>query len=81
MGPLSMFQHLVHVWGKDRIKQSDDQNPCLEPAEIAKKVKFFFHHSELEQAERLAGHIPDFDHYMEIRLGTTASRIFSCLLE
>ncbi|KAI0967115.1 glutamine-dependent NAD synthetase [Xylaria arbuscula] len=42
MGPLSMWQHLVHVWGKDRVKGPDDQNPSLEPAEIAKKVKFFF---------------------------------------
>jgi len=42
MGPLSMWQHLVHVWGKDREKGPDDQNPSLEPAEIAEKVKFFF---------------------------------------
>ncbi|KAF5003982.1 hypothetical protein FDECE_9522 [Fusarium decemcellulare] len=42
MGPLSMWQHLVHVWGKDRNKGPDDQNPSLEPAEIAEKVKFFF---------------------------------------
>lgn len=42
MGPLSMWQHLVHVWGKDRDKGPDDQNPSLEPAEIAEKVKFFF---------------------------------------
>ncbi|KAI1812978.1 glutamine-dependent NAD synthetase [Poronia punctata] len=42
MGPLSMWQHLVHVWGKDREKGADDENPSLEPAEIAEKVKFFF---------------------------------------
>ncbi|KAF1738488.1 Glutamine-dependent NAD(+) synthetase [Beauveria bassiana] len=42
MGPLSMWQHLVHIWGKDRVKGPDDQNPSLEPAEIAEKVKFFF---------------------------------------
>ncbi|KAJ4307750.1 hypothetical protein N0V84_012521, partial [Fusarium piperis] len=42
MGPLSMWQHLVHVWGKDRNKGPDDENPSLEPAEIAEKVKFFF---------------------------------------
>lgn len=41
MGPLSMFQYLVHVWGKDRDKTPDDQNPSLEPAEIARKVKLF----------------------------------------
>ncbi|KFA65159.1 hypothetical protein S40285_06501 [Stachybotrys chlorohalonatus IBT 40285] len=44
MGPLSMWQHLVHVWGKDREKGPDDQNPCLEPSQIAEKVKFFFVH-------------------------------------
>ncbi|KAI0394615.1 glutamine-dependent NAD synthetase [Xylariaceae sp. FL0594] len=42
MGPLSMWQHLVHVWGKDRERGPDDHNPSLEPAEIAEKVKFFF---------------------------------------
>ncbi|OAA62146.1 glutamine-dependent NAD synthetase [Cordyceps fumosorosea ARSEF 2679] len=42
MGPLSMWQHLVHVWGKDRVKEPNDENPCLDPAEIAEKVKFFF---------------------------------------
>lgn len=43
MGSLSMWQHLVHVWGKDRVNGSDNQDPSLEPAEIAKKkVKFFF---------------------------------------
>lgn len=42
MGPLSMWQHLVHVWGKDRDMGPDDHNPSLEPAEIAEKVKFFF---------------------------------------
>ncbi|TGJ85980.1 hypothetical protein E0Z10_g2773 [Xylaria hypoxylon] len=42
MGPLSMWQHLVHAWGKDRDKAPDDQNPSLEPVEIAEKVKFFF---------------------------------------
>lgn len=42
MGPLSMWQHLVHVWGKDRDKGPDDHNPSLTPAEIAEKVKFFF---------------------------------------
>ncbi|KAM0603206.1 hypothetical protein ACHAP1_006869 [Verticillium nonalfalfae] len=44
MGPLSMWQHLVHVWGKDREKGPEDENPMLEPAEIAQKVKFFFVH-------------------------------------
>lgn len=42
MGPLSMFQHLVHVWGEDREKAADDENPSLEPVEIARKVKLFF---------------------------------------
>lgn len=42
MGPLSMWQHLLHVWGKDREKGPDDTGPSLEPAEIAYKVKFFF---------------------------------------
>lgn len=37
-----MWQHLVHVWGKDRVKGPEDHNPSLEPAEIAEKVKFFF---------------------------------------
>ncbi|CAG9997932.1 unnamed protein product [Clonostachys byssicola] len=42
MGPLSMFQHLVHVWGKDQQEGSEKQEVSLEPAEIAYKVKFFF---------------------------------------
>jgi hypothetical protein len=37
-----MFQHLVHVWGKDQQEGSEKQEVSLEPAEIAYKVKFFF---------------------------------------
>lgn len=44
MGPFSMWQHLVHTWGKDREIGPDDHNPTLEPAEIAKKVKTWFHY-------------------------------------
>lgn len=41
LGPYAMFQRLVHEWGSDRIKEPGDQNPSLEPAEIAAKVKKF----------------------------------------
>lgn len=42
MGPLSMFQYLVHLWGEDREKAPGDDGPSMEPAEIARKVKLFF---------------------------------------
>ncbi|KAJ9150785.1 Germacrene A synthase [Pleurostoma richardsiae] len=45
------------------------------------EVKLFFKHSEMEQAERLAGHVPDYNHYMGMRHGVTAVRIFVLLLE
>lgn len=37
MGPFSMFQHLVHLWGEDR-----EDGPPLKPDEVADKVKRFF---------------------------------------
>lgn len=45
------------------------------------KIENFVHHNELEQAERLAGRIPDYDEYMRIRYGVTGVRMFSLLLE
>jgi NAD+ synthase (glutamine-hydrolysing) len=38
-----MFQRLVHEWGKDRIRSPEDDGPGYEPAQIAEKVKRFFH--------------------------------------
>lgn len=45
------------------------------------KIENFVEHNRLEQAERLAGHIPDYDQYMYIRYGVTGVRMFSLLLE
>ncbi|KAI1379221.1 putative glutamine dependent NAD+ synthetase [Hypoxylon crocopeplum] len=44
LGPYGMFQRLVHDWGSDRVRSPDDHNPIYEPAEIALKVKRFFHY-------------------------------------
>ncbi|KAK4208438.1 putative glutamine dependent NAD+ synthetase [Rhypophila decipiens] len=44
LGPYGMFQRLVHDWGCDRVKTEDDHAPMYEPAEIALKVKRFFHY-------------------------------------
>lgn len=44
LGPYGMFQRLVHDWGSDRDRGPDDDRPVYEPAEIADKVKRFFHY-------------------------------------
>lgn len=45
------------------------------------KIENFVEHNRLEQAERLAGRIPDYEQYMHIRYGVTGVRMFSLLLE
>lgn len=45
------------------------------------KIQNFVEHNRLEQAERLAGNVPDYDQYMYIRYGVTGVRMFSLLLE
>lgn len=45
------------------------------------KIEDFVAHNKLEQAERLAGRIPNYDDYMRIRYGVTGVRMFTLLLE
>lgn len=45
------------------------------------KIEHFVAHNRLEQAERLAGRIPNYDEYMNIRYGVTGVRMFTLLLE
>lgn len=44
-------------------------------------IENFVQHNRLEQAERLAGRIPNYDEYMHIRYGVTGVRMFTLLLE
>lgn len=44
-------------------------------------IENFVAHNKLEQAERLAGRIPNYDEYMHIRYGVTGVRMFTLLLE
>ncbi|OTB02192.1 hypothetical protein M426DRAFT_322902 [Hypoxylon sp. CI-4A] len=43
LGPFGMFQRLVHDWSVDRVKGPDDDAPEYTPAQVAEKVKRFFH--------------------------------------
>lgn len=43
LGPYGMFQRLVHDWSADRERSPEDEDPAYEPAQIAEKVKRFFH--------------------------------------
>ncbi|KAK4156334.1 hypothetical protein C8A00DRAFT_12721 [Chaetomidium leptoderma] len=43
LGPLGMFQRLVHDWSVDRARRPDDDAPYYTPAQVAEKVKKFFH--------------------------------------
>jgi hypothetical protein len=38
-----MFQRLVHDWNVDRARQPEDDAPAYTPAQVAEKVKIFFH--------------------------------------
>ncbi|KZZ88906.1 Glutamine-dependent NAD(+) synthetase [Ascosphaera apis ARSEF 7405] len=44
LGPFGTFQRLVHDWSSDRIRSENDNNPVMEPHQIAEKVKRFFHY-------------------------------------
>ncbi len=44
LGPFGMFQRLVHDWSIDRERKPDDDDaPYYTPAQVAEKVKKFFH--------------------------------------
>ena len=43
LGPFGMFQRLVHDWSIDRERKPDDDAPYYTPAQVAEKVKKFFH--------------------------------------
>ncbi|KAL7623434.1 hypothetical protein AAE478_007116 [Parahypoxylon ruwenzoriense] len=43
LGPFGMFQRLVHDWSAGRVKGPDDNAPEYTPAQVAEKVKRFFH--------------------------------------
>lgn len=43
LGPYGMFQRLVHDWSVDRARQPEDDAPAYTPAQVAEKVKIFFH--------------------------------------
>ncbi|KAK4104045.1 glutamine-dependent NAD(+) synthetase with GAT domain-containing protein [Parathielavia hyrcaniae] len=43
LGPFGMFQRLVHDWSIDREHKADDDAPYYTPAQVAEKVKKFFH--------------------------------------
>lgn len=45
------------------------------------KIEHFVAHTRLEQIERLAGRVPNYDEYMNIRYGVTGVRMFTLLLE
>ncbi|AEO56119.1 hypothetical protein MYCTH_79619 [Thermothelomyces thermophilus ATCC 42464] len=44
LGPFGMFQRLVHDWSIDRERKPDDDAPYYTPAQVAEKVKKFFHY-------------------------------------
>jgi NAD+ synthase (glutamine-hydrolysing) len=58
LGPFAMFQRLVHDWSIDRERTADDDAPYYTPAQVAEKVKRFFHYyainrtSSLQSSER-----------------------------
>jgi NAD+ synthase (glutamine-hydrolysing) len=43
LGPYAMFQRLVHDWSIDRKRTADDDAPAYTPAQVAEKVKRFYH--------------------------------------
>lgn len=45
------------------------------------KIEQFVQHNEMEQAERLNGQMPNYEHYLHVRFGVTGVRMFSLLLE
>jgi NAD+ synthase (glutamine-hydrolysing) len=43
LGPFAMFQRLVHDWSIDREESPGDDAPRYTPAQVAEKVKRFYH--------------------------------------
>ncbi|KAK7430688.1 hypothetical protein QQZ08_002732 [Neonectria magnoliae] len=43
LGPFGMFQRLVHDWSADRVPGPEDDDPLYTPAQVAEKIKLFFH--------------------------------------
>ncbi|KAK1760902.1 hypothetical protein QBC47DRAFT_368530 [Echria macrotheca] len=44
LGPFAMFQRLVHDWSVDREQVPGDDAPFYTPAQVAEKVKAFYHY-------------------------------------
>lgn len=44
LGPFGMFQRLVHEWGPEGARNSEDERRVYEPRQVAEKVKRFFHY-------------------------------------
>jgi len=44
LGPYAMFQRLVHDWSIDRKRTPGDDGPAYTPAQVADKVKHFYHY-------------------------------------
>lgn len=50
LGPFAMFQRLVHDWSIDRERKPGDDAPYYTPAQVAEKVKKFFHFYAINRA-------------------------------
>lgn len=55
--------------------------PSAQRRRMYAKIKDFVEHCELEQAERLAGRIPNYEQYVSLRYMVTGVRMFALLLE
>ena len=55
LGPFGMFQRLVHDWSIDRERKPDDDAPYYTPAQVAEKVKKFFHFYAINRKFSLPG--------------------------
>jgi len=55
LGPFGMFQRLVHDWSIDRVKTPEDDAPYYTPAQVADKVKKFFHFYAINRRSFLVG--------------------------
>lgn len=56
LGPFGMFQRLVHDWSIDRERKPDDDAPFYTPAQVAEKVKKFFHFYAINRTFSLPYH-------------------------
>lgn len=44
-----MFQRLVHDWSVERVREPGDDAPAYTPAQVAEKVKLFFHKHQINR--------------------------------